>query len=122
MLGDAWSLLIVRDLMFKDKTTFNDFLEAGEGIATNILSDRLRRLETTGIIHKERDPSDARRFIYRLSPKGMDLAPAIVELVIWSARHHDTEAPSQVVKAMKSDREAFVEQLRRQWKASTPRG
>jgi len=48
----------------------------------------------------------------------MELAPVIVELVIWSARHHDTEAPPQVVKAMKTDREAFVEQLRRQWKAS----
>jgi len=121
MLGDAWSLLIVRDLMFKNKTTFNDFLEAGEGIATNILSDRLRRLETVGIIHKERDPSDARRFIYRLSPKGMELAPATVELVIWSARHHDTEAPPQVVKAMSIDKEGFVEQLRRQWKASARR-
>lgn len=117
VLGDAWSLLIVRDLMFKNKTRFNDFLEAGEGIATNILSDRLQRLETVGIIQKGRDPSDGRRFAYRLTPKGMELAPVIVELVIWSASHHDTDAPPQVVKAMKSDRPAFIDQLRRQWKA-----
>jgi len=119
ILGDAWSLLIVRDLMFKNKTTFNDFLEAGEGIATNILSDRLQRLESVGVIQKGRDSSDARRFVYRLTPKGMGLAPVIVELVIWSAGHHDTDAPPQVLKAMKSDRTTFIDQLRRQWESGS---
>ena len=70
-LGDAWSLLIVRDLMFKDRQTYNEFLLGGEGIASNILVDRLRRLENAGIIEKKRDTSDARRFIYRLSAKGI---------------------------------------------------
>jgi DNA-binding HxlR family transcriptional regulator len=61
--------------------------DGGEGIASNILADRLRKLEAANIIEKRRDPEDARRFLYRLSPKGIDLAPVLVELVIWSARH-----------------------------------
>lgn len=116
-LGDAWSLLIVRDLMFKDRRTYNEFLQAGEGIASNILADRLRRLEAAGIVDKRSDPSDARRFIYRLSAKGIDLAPVLVELVIWSARHEATDAPAAVLRAMRTDREAFIAGVRERWRA-----
>lgn len=118
LLGDAWSLLIVRDLMFKDCRSFNDFLDAGEGIASNILAARLRKLEGAGIIQKRRDESDARRFVYRLTPKGIDLAPVLVELVIWSARHEATDAPAAVVRAMRTDRAAFIDHLRRAWSAT----
>ena len=113
MLGDAWSLLIVRDLMFKDRRTYNDFLGGGEGIASNILAARLLKLEGAGIVEKRRDPTDARRFVYRLSEKGMDLAPVLVELVIWSARHETTDAPPSVVRAMRSDRAAFIANARK---------
>src|SRR3970040_858009 len=113
MLGDAWSLLIVRDLMFKDRRTYNDFLGSGEGIASNILADRLLKLEGAGIVEKRRDPSDARRFVYRLSEKGIDLAPVLVELVFWSARHETTDAPSSVVRAMRSDGAAFIANVRK---------
>lgn len=116
LLGDAWSLLIVRDLMFKDKRTYNDFLTGGEGIASNILADRLRKLEDASIIEKRRDPEDARRFLYRLSAKGIDLAPVLVELVIWSARHERTDAPQAVVRRMRQDREAFLADVQRQWR------
>lgn len=119
LLGDAWSLLIVRDLMFKDRRTYNDFLNGGEGIASNILADRLRKLETAGVIEKRLDPGDARRFVYRLSPKGMDLGPVLVELVIWSARHESTDAPPAVVRRMRSDREGFLSDVRRRWQSST---
>lgn len=119
LLGDAWSLLIVRDLMFKDRRTYNDFLTGGEGIASNILADRLRKLEAAGVIEKRRDPGDARRFVYRLSPKGMDLGPVLVELVIWSARHESTDAPPAVVRRMRSDREGFLSDVRRRWQSST---
>lgn len=118
MLGDAWSLLIVRDLMFKDHRTYNDFLGSGEGIASNILADRLLKLEGAGIIEKRRDLSDARRFVYRLSEKGIDLAPILVELVIWSARHETTDAPPSVIRAMRSDRAAFIANVRKRWMAS----
>jgi DNA-binding HxlR family transcriptional regulator len=117
LLGDAWSLLIVRDLMFKERRTYNEFLQGGEGIASNILADRLRRLENTGIVEKRRDPTDARRFVYQLSAKGIDLAPVLVELVIWSARHERTDAPAAVVRAMRTDRDAFIAGVRERWRA-----
>ena len=119
LLGDAWSLLIVRDLMFTERRTFNDFLTGAEGIASNILADRLRKLEDANIIEKRRDPQDARRFIYRLSSKGIDLAPVLVELVIWSARHEQTDAPAAVVRSMRADRDGFVANVRQRWRESS---
>lgn len=119
LIGDGWSLLIVRDLMFKDRRTFNDFLAGGEGIASNILADRLRKLELANIVEKRRDPEDARRFRYRLSRKGIDLAPVLVDLVIWSAEHEQTEAPRTVVRSMRNDRAAFLEEVRRRWREDT---
>ncbi len=115
ILGDAWSLLIVRDLMFRGRRTFNEFLTAGEGIASNILTDRLLRLEATGILTKRRDKEDARRFVYRLTAKGIDLSPVLVELVQWSARYEDTDAPPRVVRAMRRDRERFLADIRAAW-------
>lgn len=112
-LGDGWSLLIVRDLMFKGRTTFKDFLQAEEGIATNVLSERLQRLERAGILDKRRDSVDARRFVYRLTEKGMALAPVMVELVLWSSRFERTDAPPEVVEFMRTDRDAFIESARR---------
>jgi DNA-binding HxlR family transcriptional regulator len=114
-LGDTWSLLIVRDLMFKELSGYNDFLNAGEGIATNILSDRLQRLEVAGIIEKRRNPDDARKFIYRLTEKGIDLAPMMVEMILWSDHYEKTDAPTKVIKAMLSDRVAFIANIRESW-------
>lgn len=121
LIGDPWTLLVVRDLMFKGGKTFNDFLGAGEGIATNILADRLARLEANGIVDKARDPQDARRFEYRLTERGIALAPMLVELVLWSAAYEKTDAPQEVLRAMRSDREGFLAQVRRDWQAARPR-
>ena len=118
MLGDTWSLLVVRDLMFKGKQTYKEFLQGGEGIATNILADRLRKLEAVGIVEKRADPSDARRSIYRLSAKGIDLAPVMVELVLWSARNEATDAPAPVLRAMRGDRDAFIAGVRERWRTA----
>jgi DNA-binding HxlR family transcriptional regulator len=115
ILGDAWSLLIVRDLMFKGYRTFNEFLNAGEGIATNVLAERLARLESAGIVTRRRDARDARRWIYRLTGKGIDLAPALVEIVVWAAEHEQTDAPESTVRAMRSDREGFLASVREAW-------
>lgn len=116
-LGDAWSLLIVRDLMFKDRQTYNEFLRGGEAIASNILANRLRKLEAAGIVEQRVDPSDARRKIYRLSAKGIDLTPVLVELVLWSARHETTDAPASVLRAMRNDRESFIAGVRDRWRS-----
>ena len=96
---------------------FHDFQHAGEGIATNVLSDRLARLEAAGIVDRVPDPADARRRVYRLTAKGMDLGPVLVELVLWSARHERTDAPAAVVKAMRRDRERFLAGVRQAWAA-----
>jgi DNA-binding HxlR family transcriptional regulator len=115
VFGDRWSLLVVRDLMFKRRTTFKEFVAAGEGIATNVLADRLERLEAAGIITRRVDPEDSRRIVYRLTRKGMELAPVLVEMVIWAARHEDTDAPAHTVRAMRRDRARVVASLREQW-------
>ena len=118
IFGDTWSLLVIRDLMFKGLRTFNEFLGAGEGIASNVLADRLAKLEAAGIIDKRDHAADARRYEYRLTKKGIDLAPVIVELVLWSARHEKTDAPPQVIRAMKNRRAKFLSDLRRAWQGS----
>jgi DNA-binding HxlR family transcriptional regulator len=122
MLGDRWSLLIVRDLMVRGCRTFKEFRQAGEGIATNILADRLRKLEVAGIISTEADPTDARRVNYRLTEKGIDLAPVLLDLLIWGARHEETMAPCAVVEKMASERDAVLAEVRRRWRGrdSTP--
>ena len=120
--GDRWSLLIVRDMMVRGYRTFKEFRESGEGIATNILSDRLLRLEDSGIIVQERDEVDGRRVIYRLTDKGIDLAPVMLELLVWGARHENTGAPCVVIEHMANQREQVLDEVRRRWRArdSTP--
>jgi DNA-binding HxlR family transcriptional regulator len=115
-LGDRWSLLIVRDLMVRGFGTFKEFQQSGEGIATNILSNRLRRLEASGIIATEIDERDGRRVHYRLTEKGIDLAPALLELLLWGARHEDTGAPCAVIENMAKNREAVLAEVRRRWR------
>jgi DNA-binding HxlR family transcriptional regulator len=118
IFGDTWSLLIVRDLMFKGFRTFNEFLGAGEGIASNVLTDRLAKLEAAGVIDKREHDADARRYEYRLTKKGIDLAPVVVEIVLWSARHEQTDAPPQTVRAMATQRAKFLSDIRKGWEAS----
>ena len=90
--GDRWSLLIIRDLMVRGFRTFREFQESGEGIATNVLADRLGKLERSGIIRVEAEETDGRKRNYRLTEKGIDLAPVLLELLIWGARHEETAA------------------------------
>jgi DNA-binding HxlR family transcriptional regulator len=117
LFGDRWSLLVVRDLMFSGYCTFGEFAAAGEGIASNVLADRLARLEGAGIIARRPDPADGRRVVYRLTEKGMALAPMLVELVIWAARHEVTAAPPEMVARMEADRAGFVAGLWERWRA-----
>jgi DNA-binding HxlR family transcriptional regulator len=77
-------------MMPRGYQTFNEFLHSDEKIATNTLTDRLRRLESYGIIETERDPADGRKMIYTLTPKGIDLAPVFTEMAVWAARHEET--------------------------------
>ena len=120
IFGDRWSLLIVRDLMFKGGEAFKDFLGAGEGIASNVLADRLKRLEARGLIERTAHPDDARMHRYRLTAKGLDLAPVLMEIVVWAARHERTAAPPATVKRMREDRARLLAELRRTHHRSSP--
>jgi DNA-binding HxlR family transcriptional regulator len=112
MVGDRWSLLIVRDLLFKGLRTFKAFQAAGEGIASNILADRLRRLEAAGILARGAG-DDGRAVVYRLTEKGLDLAPALVEIILWSDRYEETAAPPATIREMRADRDAYLAALQR---------
>jgi DNA-binding HxlR family transcriptional regulator len=118
--GDRWSLLLIRDMMVRGYKTFKEFEESGEGIATNILANRLERLRAAGIIATEQDDTDGRRVIYRLTEKGIDLAPVLLELLIWSARHEETAAPCEVMAHMEGNRAAVIEEVRRRWRERDP--
>jgi DNA-binding HxlR family transcriptional regulator len=109
VFGDRWTLLVIRDLMFGGKRRYGDFLDSEEGIATNILSDRLARLEACGILAVSPDPNDRRRKVYRLTHKGLDLAPLMVEMILWSAKHDPRTAASKAfVRRARRDREGLL--------------
>jgi DNA-binding HxlR family transcriptional regulator len=116
VFGDRWSLLIVRDLMVRGYHTFKQFQDSGEGIASNMLADRLRKLESAGIITTESDPTDARRLNYRLTQKGIDLAPVMLELLIWGARHEQTGAPCAVIEDLARNRQQLLIEVERRWR------
>jgi DNA-binding HxlR family transcriptional regulator len=111
VFGDAWTLLIVRDLMFKNRTTYTELLRAEEGIATNILADRLVRLEEDGIIARDVRPGGG--VSYRLTAKGIDLLPVMAEIIGWSAKHDPrTAAEEGFVRRLRTDRSRLLAGLR----------
>jgi DNA-binding HxlR family transcriptional regulator len=115
LLGDRWSMLIVRDMMVRGYTTFRQFHESGERIATNILADRLKKLQAGGIVVAEADEQDGRSVHYRLTEKGIDLAPVLLDLLIWGTKHEKTGAPKDVVEHMARNRESVLSEVRRRW-------
>lgn len=114
MLGDRWSLLIIRDMMLRGFRTYKEFMECYEGIATNTLADRLRKLLAYGIITCAPDPSDGRKLIYTLTAKGIDLAPVLTEMVLWASAHEET-GNQALVRQMKKDKRTFLAGLRQRW-------
>mgnify|MGYP000083921378 FL=1 len=111
--GDRWSLLIIREIMILGKRTYSEFLEADEGIASNILIARLKHLEAEGIVEKSRDPDNRRAYIYELTKKGRDLAPILIEIIIWSGMHDNRPvALKKTVNKIKRDRTGFETSLR----------
>ena len=106
-IGDKWSLLILRDLMFTEKRTYGEFQASEESIATNILAARLVTLEANGIISKSTDPTNGRRSIYRLTEKGIDLLPVVVELNHWMLKWDKAAMPCS--KSLKRSRKSKAE-------------
>jgi DNA-binding HxlR family transcriptional regulator len=115
VFGDRWSLLVVRDLMVRGFRTFKDFLGSGEGIASNILADRLQKLQSAGIIISEPEEYDGRRVNYRLTERGIDLAPVMLDLLIWGARHELSDPSCALLVRMEKNREEILAETRRRW-------
>ena len=86
IIGDKWSLLVIRDL-FAGKSTYGELLAADERVPTNILADRLRRLEDAGIIAKSAYQERPVRFAYTLTPKGKDMGEILIAIVRWGRKH-----------------------------------
>jgi DNA-binding HxlR family transcriptional regulator len=107
-------------MMVRGYKTFKEFQQSGEGIATNILSARLERLQKAGIVSSEADHHDGRRVIYRLTEKGIDLAPVVLDLLIWATRWEQTGAPDDVVAQMERNRAAVIAEVRRRWRDGDP--
>jgi DNA-binding HxlR family transcriptional regulator len=114
MLGDRWSLLIVRDMMLGDARSFAVLQKSHEKIATNVLADRLRKLVADDIISAEPDPTDRRKRIYRLTAKGIALAPVLTELVLWVAAHEETGRQA-LIREMRKNKREFLARLTRRW-------
>jgi DNA-binding HxlR family transcriptional regulator len=108
--------------MVRGHRTFNEFQNSGERIATNVLANRLHKLQVAGILTGEREESDGRRINYRLTRKGIDLAPMLLELLIWGARHEDSGLPNAWVMQVAKRRGEFLAEVKRRWmqRDSTP--
>ena len=96
--GDRWALLILRDLVFRGKRTYGEFLKSEEGFATNILASRLDHLLEAGILQHEGDETDGRKDIYSLTEKGLDLIPLLFEMVLWSAKYDSRSEAKRIIR------------------------
>jgi DNA-binding HxlR family transcriptional regulator len=107
-------------MMLRGSRTYKEFLQGYEGIATNILADRLRKLVAHGIVTARPDPSDGRKLIYLLTAKGIDLAPVLTEMVLWAAGHEET-GNQALIRQMRADKEKFLAEVRQRWEDSRSR-
>jgi DNA-binding HxlR family transcriptional regulator len=111
--GDKWSFLIIRDLMFKGKRHYNEFLEAGEKVSTSVLSDRLKKLEEAGIITSGEDSIKKSRIRYSLTQKGIDLLPILIEMIVWGGfKDEYTESPTEFLEQATQNREELIREIR----------
>lgn len=109
-LGDSWSLLVLRDLMFKGKRTYSQFAESDERISTNILADRLKSLCAAGLVWRDGRGRSTR---YSLTESGIDLLPMMVEMIVWGATNDPgTAAPASFVDRAVNERDAMLAEIR----------
>jgi DNA-binding HxlR family transcriptional regulator len=120
ILGDKWMLVIVKQMLVEDKTTFKDFTESEEAIATNILSSKLKHLEKLGIVIKAKRPDNKKTNLYLLTEKGMALTRILVELAAWSDLHlrdiHPTMVDGENMELLRNDKAAFAKALEKKYR------
>jgi DNA-binding HxlR family transcriptional regulator len=112
IVGDKWSLLIIRDIILSGKNTYNEFLKSEEKIATNILADRLLLLQRTGIITKEDHPTSKAKYFYRLTNQGIDFLPVLVEFILWSDKYLTISPQAkEFARALRKNKEGLTKQI-----------
>ena len=109
VLGDKWTLLILRDMVFAGKSTYGQFLQSTEKIATNILADRLAILESQGILTKTLAEDKKSKFTYRMTEKGVDIVPIIIELALWGSKHCSTVIDPGLLEELQTGKETAIE-------------
>jgi len=112
LLGDRWILVIVKQMLLEQKSSFKDFTDCDEAIASNILTSKLNQLIEWGLVSKAMLASNKRSVYYHLTDQGLSLAPIIIELALWGDANLRTDNPamrkSKELKAMKANKEKFV--------------
>jgi len=112
IIGDKWSLLIIRDIAMSGKNNYNEFLKSEEGIATNVLADRLSMLESVGILIKEEHPESKAKYFYRLSQQGIDLLPVLIEMILWSDKYLViSQQAKEFAKTLRKNKEVIIKQM-----------
>ena len=113
VLGDKWTLIILRDMVFSGKSTYGQFLQSAEKMATNVLADRLAFLESQGILTKTVAADKKSKFTYRLTEKGIDIVPIIVELVVWGTKHCSVVVDPGLLEELQAGKDATIEKYQR---------
>jgi len=109
LFGDRWTLLVIRDLLIRGKRHFRELMASDEGIATNILTARLKKLVDWGMVEREPDPDNGRQIVYSLTQKGLDLLPVLVEIAIWSSKYDPhTKVNRNFVRRARQDRDSLA--------------
>jgi DNA-binding HxlR family transcriptional regulator len=117
VFGDKWTLVVVRDLL-RGKSTFTELSSGSEGIATNVLADRLARLEEDGIITKEPLSGRGNPIRYDLTEKGVDLVPILISIGAWSLKHDEhTEATRKIARQRERELNEAAEEIRARLRA-----
>jgi len=118
LLGDRWTLLIVRDLVFAGKTHFREFLQSDEGISSRTLAERLQTLQDEGIVTKSDDPTHKLKAIYRLTEAGIDLLPVLATLGAWGSKYRKADHEmARIAVDLAAGGEAALEQMRKKLRA-----
>ena len=115
IMGDKWSLLIVRDLLIKHKKTFKEISDSQEQIAPSILSARLKLLESYGLLSKKKLPNNKKENIYLLTEKGIDLTPLLVEYSLWGDKYMRAYNSINSNPGLQDDKSFVIETIRKDY-------
>ena len=118
--GDKWMLLILRDMMFDGKSSYGEFLQSDEKIATNILADKLQILHENGFVTKAVSPENKSKFIYTLTEKGIGLLPVVIEMLIWGSKFNPAGSKKELLKVLKKDKDKTIKEFSKMLKKRIP--